>query len=320
MEVYVFRSNQSPERLESADRMPEEGYLWIDLEREEAHGWERIPARLLNVHVLEQHRADSRNFNHRSFFDGTVAYDQVIFEGLAPDDRADLLDSRTAACYLFDRLLLTIHAADSVSFKKVKQRLQQNETRHPETAFALLHMLIDTMVNRFLAVRAPLSEALETLQDELLDPNDPYSDWKELLAQRKQAKQLEKLSTDQAEAIGEWHDNTWLELTESQNAKLIDLREHVDRVLNHSRTMQADIEHAVQLHFSAVAHRTNEIVRVLTILSAIFLPLNLIAGIFGMNFANMPELKAHYGYYFTLGGMLILALILLVFLRWRRWL
>lgn len=320
MEVYVLRKKQKPERLETADQLPKDGFLWIDLEREEAPGWEDIPARLLDVHVLEQHRIDSLNATHRSFFDGTSAYDQVIFQGLAPDDRTNLLDTGTAACYLFDDVLITIHAAESVSFKMVKERLQQAQFRQPETPFGLLHVLIDTMVNRFLAIRSTLAEALEDLQEELLDPNNPYSDWKALLAQRKQAKQLEKLSTDQAEAISEWRDYTWLKLTEPQNAKLTDLLEHVDRVLHHARTQQTDIESAVQLHFSAVAHRTNEIVRVLTILTAIFMPLSLITGIFGMNFEYMPQLKIHYAYYFTLAGMAGLALCLIVLLRWRRWL
>jgi len=75
----------------------------------------------------------------------------------------------------------------------------------------------------------------------------------------------------------------------------------------------------IQLHFSAVAHRTNEVVRVLTVVSAIFLPLTLIAGIFGMNFQNMPELHTHYGYYASLGGMLVLAVVLLGVFRWKRY-
>jgi len=73
------------------------------------------------------------------------------------------------------------------------------------------------------------------------------------------------------------------------------------------------------LHFSAVAHRTNEIMRVLTVLSAIFLPLGLVAGIFGMNFEYMPELKMHNAYFFALGGMVTLAVVLLIIFRVKRW-
>jgi len=58
---------------------------------------------------------------------------------------------------------------------------------------------------------------------------------------------------------------------------------------------------------------------VLTLLSAIFLPLSLVAGIFGMNFEYMPELKMHYAYFFALGGMLVLAVVLLVIFKIKRW-
>jgi len=68
-----------------------------------------------------------------------------------------------------------------------------------------------------------------------------------------------------------------------------------------------------------VAHRTNEIMRMLTVLSAIFLPLSLVAGIFGMNFEYMPELKMHYAYFFALGGMVMLAVVLLILFRIKRW-
>lgn len=320
MEIFALHQNQHPEKLGSLGGLPDNGYLWVDLEHEESSGWAEIPKQLLGVTVLEQHRSDSQTPNHRSFFDGTAAYDQVIFQGLAPDDRENLLDASTSAFYLFDRLLISIHVRGSTAFKRIKDRLQHADHRVPDSAFGLLHQLLDTMVNRFLTVRAPLAEQLEKLQDELLDADNPYSDWKSLLGQRKEARWLEHMGTNQSEAISEWRDGTWLELTDSQRARLTDLLEHVDRILHHARSLQSDIETAVQLHFSAVAHRTNEIVRVLTILSAIFLPLTLIAGIFGMNFEYMPELKVHYAYYYTLGGMAVLALISLAILRIRRWL
>lgn len=98
-----------------------------------------------------------------------------------------------------------------------------------------------------------------------------------------------------------------------------DLVEHVQRVQKFAIDQKHEAEALVQMHFSAVAHRTNEIMRVLTVLSAIFLPLSFLAGIFGMNFEYMPELKIHYAYYFALGGMLSIAIALLVLFRKKRW-
>jgi Mg2+ and Co2+ transporter CorA len=84
-------------------------------------------------------------------------------------------------------------------------------------------------------------------------------------------------------------------------------------VLNHARRLEGSIETAVQLHFSATAHRTNQIVRALTVITAIFAPLTLISGLWGMNVERIP--LAHHPHAFALivGGMLLLSALLLAF-------
>ena len=93
--------------------------------------------------------------------------------------------------------------------------------------------------------------------------------------------------------------------------------EHVERVLTHVRRLEQSAETAVQMHFSALGHRTNDIMRTLTALTAIFLPLNLIAGIFGMNFEFLPLIHLKAGFWWALGAMLVIALALGV-VFWRK--
>src|SRR5690606_2561173 len=130
----------------------------------------------------------------------------------------------------------------------------------------------------------------------------PFRDWYPLLEARREARRLQDLCEEQLDAIQEWRDER-LErsepgaaaapaaagpvlpgLSEALQVRTSDLVSHIDRVLNHAQRMEASLETAVQLHFSATAHRTNEVVRTLTTITAIFLPLTLITGIFGMNF------------------------------------
>ena len=85
--------------------------------------------------------------------------------------------------------------------------------------------------------------------------------------------------------------------------RLTDLMEHILRVLAHARRLEDSIESAVQIHFSAVAHRTNRTMRALTIITALFMPLTLITGIFGMNFARMPWLQEPNGFWWSIGLM-----------------
>ena len=84
-------------------------------------------------------------------------------------------------------------------------------------------------------------------------------------------------------------------------ARARDVIEHIERVVHHVRRMEQSAETAVQIHFSVQGHRTNDIMRTLTALTAVFLPLNLIAGIFGMNFEFMPLVHKADGFWMAHG-------------------
>ena len=96
-----------------------------------------------------------------------------------------------------------------------------------------------------------------------------------------------------------------------------DVLEHIERVLSHVRRLESSIENAVQMHFSAQSNRTNEIMRTLTVLTAIFLPLNLVTGFFGMNFDTLPGIHSPRAFWITLSAMLVLGIGLSWFF-WRK--
>ena len=99
--------------------------------------------------------------------------------------------------------------------------------------------------------------------------------------------------------------------------RINDVMEHIARVMNHARRLESTIESAVQIHFSAMAHRTSEIMRTLTVITALFMPLTLITGIFGMNFTEMPLLQDRFGFWITM-GLMAAVVVLLLLLFWRK--
>jgi Mg2+ and Co2+ transporter CorA len=96
-----------------------------------------------------------------------------------------------------------------------------------------------------------------------------------------------------------------------------DVLEHIERVVHHVGRLEQSAETAVQMHFNVQSNRTNEVMRTLTVLTAIFLPLNLITGYFGMNFENFPALHAEGGVRWTEVLMIVVALTL-AWVFWRR--
>ncbi|MDR3417642.1 MAG: magnesium transporter CorA family protein [Nevskia sp.] len=306
MEIYHCSNGQPPQRLDSLERMPDAGYIWIDLLRQEAPGWESWPKRLLDVEVDPQHIIDSLTPEHSSYFDGTDDYDMMIFEGLGPKDDPFPLETRSGSFFVFERLLLTIHVEDSLSFTMVKQKLRGLKSKAPPEALCLAHLILDTMVDRYLHVREFLDLRLAQLEDKLLGSEDGMSDWRELLGARRIVRELDSLSGAQIEAVDAWRRGSCFEWNSATEVRMRDLCEHVSWVRDHARGLDHDLRAAVDLHFAAVTHRTNEIMKVFTVVAVVFMPLSLLTGIWGMNFKHMPELDWEYGYYYALGLITVL--------------
>lgn len=321
MQIFQFsRQGERPVRLERIERLPDEGFVWLDFTRQSAGEWSAWAERLAGVKVNEEHITDSFNGDHPSNFDGTEDYDVLIFQGLTPEDcenTQELIVTKSAAFFLFDRLLISVRAAENLSFEAVKKKFCETKLRFPSTPFGLVHVVLDTMVDRYLTITDELEDRLERIGDALMDPKNSFEDWRELMRYRKQAHALELLCDKNLDTLNAWQREMRTEITESQRIRLADLREHIQRVARHADSIQRDIEIAVQLHFASVSHRTNQVMRTLTVLSAIFFPLTLLTGIWGMNFENMPELAWQYGYPFALSVISVVGISLMIWFKRR---
>jgi len=319
MEALHFVDGRPPQPIDPALAPPDDGFVWLDLVRGSDTDWVGLVERLGGFRLYEQHREDLDNVRHPSHYDGTQEYEVLLFRSLAPEGGSEPFPTRALGLLLGERLLLTVHEPGSVSIATVRERLVKGIGRLPKRPVGLMHLLLNTVVDRFLAQRDPLSAQLEQWRVALLDPHNPFDDWLALLHFGAELRQLALLCEEQVDAVTQWQENTGTEIDEFLAVRLRDLLEHIDRVKDFAVSRQADIESLVQLHFAAVSHRTNEIVRVLTVVSAIFLPLSLVAGIFGMNFEYMPELKWPGAYFVALGGMAALGGTLLWLFRRKGW-
>jgi magnesium/cobalt transport protein CorA len=310
-----------PARPLAADEpMPGEGYVWLILVYEEADQLAAEAQRLTGVRVYEDHVDDVKNPAHASSFDSTEEYELVIFRGLKPDQKPERIETRPLALFNFERLLVTIGPADSRSVAQVRTRYVGAPGKCPQNPDELMHRLLSALVDAYLELRHGLSERLDGWQRALLDPRRPFRDWYRLLEQRTELRRLMHLCEEQLDAITEWRDDRLTTMSERLHVRFTDLIEHIERVKDHARQTEQQAESAVQLYFAATSTRTNEIIRLLTLITAIFMPLNLITGIYGMNFDFIPGLHSQAGFWISLGFMLTVVVFLVSFFRWRRWL
>jgi Mg2+ and Co2+ transporter CorA len=180
-----------------------------------------------------------------------------------------------------------------------------------------MHRLLSAMVDRYLDLRQPMNRRLETMQRALLDPKKPFQDWSRLLEGRSDLRRLQNLCEEQHDAVQEWRDVRLGDIGERLQVRFHDLVDHIERVQRHARHAEQQAESAVQLYFAAMANRTSEVMRTLTILTAVFMPLTVITGVFGMNFDFIPLLHHSAGFWWAMGSMTLIAVTLTLYF-WRK--
>lgn len=330
-------------------------FAWVSCTREELQAV--LPALQATLQqwggaqLVDLHVSDLLNRQLPSHYDYTAQYDVLVFRRLAthhgsasatlaaaPRSGPPILrhiDTSPVGFVVMENIVLSVHPADCTVRDAYADKLLQNGaadlrangSRMPTSPPDLMLRIINSMVDGFLELRRELNHQLDHWQMELLNPRTRFNNWGALLDARLTLHQLDEVCEDQRAAVQDWIEavKTWPEAATpalSRERDLLQVRsrdvlEHIERVVHHVRRMEQSMETAVQMHFSAQGNRTNDIMRTLTALTAVFLPLNLIAGIFGMNFEFIPLLHVHSGFWWAMGAMSLIAAVL-IGLFWRK--
>jgi Mg2+ and Co2+ transporter CorA len=349
MRIFLIRGDQFTELTALPGTMPADGYLWVGIARAEFEAnvgtVQGALQRWTGGQLVDLHVSDLLNAQLTSHFDYTSWYDLLVFRrlaasgaedpGRAPNDGLARIDTGAVGLAVFDRVLLTVHPADCLVREFFANRLQQqtpasdtrNSARMPPSPADMALRMVNHMVDSYLELRRLLTRQLDQLQQELFRPKANYGSWKRLLDSRNSLHALEDNCEDQRAAITEWIDAfdelprdtepALLRERELLRVRASDVLEHIERVLTHVRRLESSAENAVQMHFSAQSNRTNEIMRTLTVLTAIFLPLNLVTGFFGMNFDTLPGIHSPRAFWITFGVMLAIGVGLSLYF-WRK--
>lgn len=300
---------------------------WVDCTAQQAS---QTDAFIDNIHSLtgiklqHLHVRDAANLLHPSHYDGTPDYDMVVFRSLiGTESKAvgktksrslQVITTQPITFFISDHALITVQHSDKSNIAQVLSRL--NKACNPHE---LMLRFLNAQVDTYLALRQPLTEQLDRWQRELLDPRRSFNDWTALLDARLELRKLEALSEEQLDALQELRE-AWaephalpysLDIKADLRVRLADVMEHIGRVLNHARRLENSVESAIQLHFAAVSHTTNKIVSNLTVLTAIFAPLTLLTGFYGMN-VPLPWQEHKTAFMWILSAMCGLAVMMLL--------
>jgi magnesium transporter len=216
--------------------------------------------------------------------------------------------------------VLSFEEKENSIFKSIKEKLSQNKGKiRKEGADYLAHAIIDNIVDNYFIVLENLEEKMEDLEVDLVKKPNPVT-LQNIHLLKKELIILRKSLWPLREAISSLERSDSLLINKNTGVYFKDIYDHTIAIIDTVETFRDMLSGMLDIYLSTVSNRLNEVMKVLTIIATIFMPLTFIAGVYGMNFKYMPELEMRWGYFGVLGIMLIVAMVMLIYFRRKKWL
>lgn len=307
----------SPEALTSAVA-DSDGLVWVSLEQPTAEETRAILTDLFQFHPLAVEDTESTGFQTPKVDDyGTYLFIVVI--ALSADHDRSLLNSVEFDIFLGQNYVVTSYYAPQLdAVEKLRRRLQHDERLQTNGTDFLCHALIDIIVDDYSPPLEELEYELEALEDRILEKPQPET-LEKLLRLKHAIISVRRVIAPQREVINRLTREEFSMIDRQSQIYFRDIYDHLVRVYDWIDILRDMATNALEAYLNSTSLRLNEVMKALTIVSTIFLPLAFVAGIYGMNFHFMPELNWKYGYPMVWIIFLLIAGGMLYYFRKRKW-
>lgn len=297
---------------------PPEGVCWLNVDGVHRPALVTHLGDAFGLHPLTQE--DIVNTMQRPKVELFDTYMYACLKMIYPDPEGDHILIEQVSLIYQENMVFTFQEQHEDVFQPLRDRVYRKGTRLRRLgADYLFFALMDVVVSNYFVVLDHIEQRMDELEDRIYDQ---YSH--ELVMQLQNIKRelifMRKSVLPLREVISQIRQSGDAHIQPETQTFFRDLADQVHQVVENVDSYRDMLQGLQDLHFSMVSQRMNEVMKVLTIVSTIFIPLSFIAGLYGMNFVHMPELDWAYGYPVILGVMLVVAAGMLYFMRRRRWL
>jgi magnesium transporter len=292
------------------------GITWINMDGLQDVNLLEEMGKTFNLHplVLE----DILNTDQRPKMEDYCDYIYIVLRNYSSQVNDDL-HSEQVSIILGKNFVLSFREKESNLFDTIKERLRANKGRIRKSGpDYLAHAIIDNIVDNYFIVLEKLEEKIEFLEDDLVTRTDTAT-LKEIHELKRELILLRKSLWPLREAISCLERADSPLISEATGIYFKDLFDHVIAIIDSVETFRDMLSGMLDIYLSSVSYRLNEVMKVLTIIATIFMPLTFLAGIYGMNFKFMPELEWRWGYFGLLGIMLAIALFMIFYFKRKKW-
>src|SRR4051812_10711424 len=317
--IFVNRDGQT-EQVTSIDRAwlnpASATVVWVDLAAPS------IPESLILSDTFRFHPLAVEDARSALQYPKAEAYDgyfYVILHGIHFSGPEHCFTTHDVDFFVGPNYLVTVHDGDSHSINELRDHATRNAKILAEGPVALLHRIVDAMVDSYRPEIDKLQDRLDELESEIFD--DPRTQLvRQILAEKRQVAGLRRIITPQRDVVGRLARRDFLDVSTEMSFRFRDVYDHLVRVADDVAIFQDRITGMLEAHLSNVSNRLNEVMKVLTILSTIFMPLTLLTGAYGMN-VPLPHFPGddRLQFWWLAGISLAVVVGMLAMFRRKRW-
>ncbi|HSB11370.1 MAG TPA: magnesium/cobalt transporter CorA [Blastocatellia bacterium] len=290
------------------------GLLWLDLDDPMSAELDELASRY-GFHELSVE--DCRHHIQLAKIDYYDGYTFIIINSTHYTETPCEVRVREIDVFLGPDYIFTVHAGESRAVDEIQKRTATN-ARHLARPDQVLHAVIDIVVDRYLPTLDHIGDTIDDVEDKLLiEPNVTLL--QTIFELKRGLLQFRRAVSSQRELLNMMiRDDTDL-IHQDMRIYFRDVYDHVVRAMDLVETYRDLLTGGLDIYLTQMANRTNDIVKGLTILATIMLPLTLVTGYFGMNFEYIPWIKDPNGIWYTTASLLIISVTMLAYFKYKKW-
>jgi magnesium transporter len=317
--IFVHRQGQT-EPVASIDRAwlnPAAGAaLWVDLAAPS------IPESLILSDTFRFHPLSVEDAMSERQYPKAEAYDgylYVILHGIHFRDNGQAFGTHDIDFFVGPNYLVTVHDGDSTSITELREHATRNPKILSEGPVALLHRIVDAMVDSYRPELDKLEDRIDELEKSIFEAPDPKL-VRRILDEKRHVAGLRRIVTPQRDVIARLARRDFVDVSTEMAFRFRDVYDHLVRIADDVLIFQDRITGMLDAHLSNVSNRLNEVMKVLTVVSTTLMPLTLLTGVYGMN-VPLPHFPGGepLQFWWIFGIMVVTSVVMLAMFRRKRW-
>jgi len=262
---------------------------------------------------------DIMNSNQRPKMEDFGEYLFIVLKTLVHDEEGDRVSAEQVSLIVSRDVVISFQERESAIFEPLRERIRSGKGRMRKAGTDYLaYSIIDAIVDEYFVIIENIGEDIERFEDRLVINPGPQT-LKSIQSLRSEMLVLRKAIWPLREVILGMERTESALIQKSTGIFVRDVYEHTVQIMDTVESYREMLSGMLDIYLSSISNRLNEVMKVLTIIATIFMPLTFIAGVYGMNFEYLPEIKWRYGYAFVWGIMITVVGIMLYHFRRKKW-